>query len=117
MARYDDAGEMNRRITFQRFIGERDLIGDSPYLDDDCWEDVLTVWGSIRSVSGREFYAAGQELGETTHNIKIRWRTWERNPAIMRVLILGRRYRILSPPIDLDGEKHYQQFKLAEVWP
>ena len=31
---HDDAGELNRRITFQRFIGEADLVGDYLYLED-----------------------------------------------------------------------------------
>ncbi len=40
MARYDDAGELNRKVTFQRFIGEGDIVGDYQYLDDSNWEDV-----------------------------------------------------------------------------
>lgn len=117
MARFDDAGELNRRVTFQRFTGERDIVGDFQYLDDSNWEDVTTVWGSVRSISSREFYAAGQETGEVTHTIKVRKRNWEQDPAAMRALVLGKRYRILSPPIDLGDGRSYQQLKAAEIWP
>ena len=117
MARYDDAGELNRRVTFQVFKGERDIVGDYQYLEDDNWDTVCTVWGAIKTISTREFYAAGQEQSEVTHNIKVRYRSWEANPAQMRALILGKRYRILSPALDLAGGKRYQQLKVAEVWP
>ena len=116
MARYDDAGELHRRISFQHFIGETDLVGDLAYLDDNNWEEDFTTWASIRTISGREFYAAGQEQGEVTHNIKLRWRTWPHNPVTMRAICEGKRYRLLSPPIDLDEFRCYQQLKAAEVW-
>ena len=117
MARYDDAGDLNRRITFQKFVGDRDIVGDFQYLEDSNWEDVVTVWGASRDLSSREFYAAGQETGEVTHTLKIRKRTWDSDPSAMRALILGKRYRILSPPIDIADGRVYQIFKAAEIWP
>ena len=118
MARFTDAGELNKRITFQHFIGEADLLGDFAYLDDDDWADDFTTWASIRTISGREFYAAGQEQGETTHNIKIRHRSsWDHNPVTMRAIHDGHVYRLLTPPLELGDDKRYQQIKVAEVWP
>ena len=117
MARYDDAGELDRRITFQRFTGETDIVGDLAYLDDDNWEDLFTTWASVRTISGREFYAAGQEQGEVTHNIKFRCRLWPRNVITLRAVDGPHRYRLLSPPLDLGGDRRYQQIKAAEVWP
>ena len=73
MARYDDAGELNRKVTFQRFIGEGDIVGDFQYLDDSNWEDVVTLWASVRTISSRQFMAAGQDQNEVTHDIKLRW--------------------------------------------
>jgi len=116
MARYDDAGELNRKITFQHFIGEADPVGDFAYLDDDNWEDDFTTWASVRTISGREFYAAGQEQGEVTHNIKIRTRPWSRDPALMRAVCGEHKYRLLTPPLDLGTDRVYQQIKAAEVW-
>lgn len=117
MARFPDAGELNKRITFQHFIGEADIVGDFAFLDDDNWEDVFTTWASVRTISGREFYAAGQEQGEVTHNIKIRRRSWQYNPVTMRAVCSGHLYRLLTPPLELGDEKRYQQIKVAEVWP
>lgn len=116
MARYDDAGELNRKVTFQRFIGEGDIVGDYQYLDDSNWEDVLTVWANVRTISSRQFMAAGQEQSEVTHDIKIRWRSWDYNVVCMRAVMLGKKYRLLSPPLDLQGGKKYQLIKAAEVW-
>ena len=116
MARYDDAGQLNKRVTFQRFIGEADLVGDFAYLEDDNWEDALSTWAELRTIGGREFYAAGQEEGEVTHNIKVRWREWPWNVVRMRALINGRPFRLLSPPLDLDTHHRYQHIKAAEVW-
>lgn len=117
MAGYTDAGELNKRITFQRFVGEADLLGDLAYLDDEKWADEFTTWASIRTISGREFYAAGQEQGEVTHNVKIRHRSWTHNPVTMRAIYDGHVYRLLTPPLELGGDKRYQQIKVAEVWP
>lgn len=117
MTHYTDAGELNKRITFQHFIGEADLLGDFAYLADENWEDEFTTWASIRTISGREFYAAGQEQGEVTHNIKIRKRHWPHNPVTMRGVHNGHVYRLLTPPLELGGDKRYQQIKVAEVWP
>lgn len=116
MARYDDAAELRKRVTFQRFTGEADIVGDYHYLDDECWEDVLTVWAQVRTIGSREFYAAGQEQHEVTHNIKLRYRSWDYNAVCMRAKCGERIFRLLSPPLDLDGDRRYQQLKAAEVW-
>ena len=116
MSRYDDAGELNRKVTFQRFIGEGDIVGDYQYLDDSNWEDVVTVWANVRTISSRQFMAAGQDQNEVTHDIKLRWRSWDYNVVCMRAVMLGKKYRLLSPPLDLQGGKQYQLIKAAEVW-
>ncbi|MCR5136091.1 MAG: phage head closure protein [Oscillospiraceae bacterium] len=116
MARYDDAAQLNRRVTFQRFIGDADLVGDYQYLDDENWEDVVTVWAEVKSISSRTFDTAGQEQSEVTHNIKIRYRSWDYNVVNMRAVQLGKKYRLLSPPLDLADGKVYQLIKAAEVW-
>ena len=114
--KYDDASELDKRIIFQHFIGEADVVGDFAYLQDENWETDFTVWASLRTITGREFYAAGQETGEVTHNIKIRKRKWTRNAVTMRAVYKDKRFRFLTPPLDLDEEDRYQQLKVAEVW-
>ena len=113
---YDDSSALDTRVTFQRFTGEADLVGDYQYLDDSNWTDVVTVWAQVRSISSREFTAAGQEQSEVTHNVKIRRRSWDYNVVCMRLKTGGRIFRLLSPPLDLSGGKRYQIIKAAEVW-
>ena len=113
---FDDAGALDRRVTFQRFTGEADIVGDYQYLDDANWTDVTTVWAQVRTISGREFMAAGQEQNEVTHNIKIRYRSWDYNVVWMRLKCGTRIFRLLSPPLDLSGGKRFQLIKATEVW-
>ncbi|MDO4989307.1 MAG: phage head closure protein [Eubacteriales bacterium] len=116
MARHDDAAELDKRVTFQRFVGDADIVGDVHYLDDSNWQDVMTLWTQIRTIGSREFYAAGQEENEVTHNLKIRYRSWDYNAVCMRATWNGKVFRLLSPPLDLDGDRRYQLLKAAEVW-
>ena len=116
MAAFDDAGELDRRVSFQRYVGEADIVGDFQFQEDDNWTEVFTTWASIRSIGSREFYAAGQEQNEITHNIKVRRRSWSGDVTAMRITWKDRIYRPLSPPIDLGTDRRYQQIKAAEVW-
>lgn len=111
----DDAGELNRRVVFERFVGERDSVGDLRYLDDAQWADEVKVWASVRSIGAGEFYRAGQSESYVTHNIKIRYR--EDIRAEMRVRCGDRRYRIKSPPIDLGGGRQWLLLKVEELVP
>ena len=112
---FDDAAELNRRITFQRFTGLRDGLGDPHYLDDERWADAFTVWGSVRSIGAGEFYRAEQSVSYVTHNVKIRYR--EDILAEMRIRCGEKRYRIKSPPIDLGGRRQWLLLKVEELVP
>ena len=112
---FDDAGQLDRRITFQRFIGERDALGDLHYLDDARWTDAFTVWAQVRSIGAGEFYRAEQSESFVTHNIKLRYR--EGILAEMRIRCGEKRYRIKSPPIDPEGKRQWLLFKAEELAP
>lgn len=64
------AGRLKRRVTFQR---------NEPATRDDYgqpvenWQDIATVWASIRPLSGRELWYARQTLATATHQIVCRW--------------------------------------------
>lgn len=109
----DDAGELDSRITFQRFNGSRDALGDLHYHDDKDWTDAFTVWGKIRSVGAGEFYKAEQSDSYITHNIKIRHRGGVL--AEMRIKCGSRIFRIKSPPIDLKGRRQWLMLKAEEL--
>ncbi len=116
MKNFDDAANLDSRVTFQRYVGQADLVGDWQYLDDANWEDVVTLWAEVRSISSRTFDAAGQENFEVTHNIRIRYRSWDYSAVTMRARCGGKIYRLLSPPLDMRGGKVWQILKAAEVW-
>ena len=50
---FDDSSVLDKRVTFQKFVGEADIVGDFQYQDDANWEDVVTVWAEIRTISSR----------------------------------------------------------------
>ena len=52
------AGKMKRRVTIQQFVSHQDPNTGSVTKE---WRDVVTVWGEIDSVSGRELVAAQAE--------------------------------------------------------
>ena len=64
-----NAGELRSRITIRKPVKSR-VRGDSK----TTWTDVDTVWGSIRPLRGREIFIGGQQQGEATHEIRMRWR-------------------------------------------
>lgn len=39
-----------------------------------AWSDVATVWASVEPVTGKEFYAWGRVLGESTYLVRMRYR-------------------------------------------
>ena len=110
---YDDAGELRDRVTFQRFKGNRDALGDPLYHRDEYWEDAFRTWANVRAISSGEYYKAEQSESYITHTIKIRYRTDVQ--AEMRVLLGSRTFRIESPPIDLTGGRQWMQLKVREL--
>jgi len=111
----DDAGELRNLLTFQRFTGNRDALGDPLYHRDEQWETVMTIHGGLRDLSSGEFYRAAQSESYITHTIKIRYRADVRSD--MRVKLGTRVFRIEAPPIDLTGTRQWMQLKVRELVP
>nr|WP_325212929.1 phage head closure protein [uncultured Oscillibacter sp.] len=89
-----DPGQRRHRITFQRFNGARDRYGDPLLGGDENWTDAVSVWASIKPLSGREFYAAEQSQSEVTHKIDCRYRAGLTTD--MQVRFDSRRFEIVS---------------------
>ena len=89
-----DAGRMRHRIRFERFDGTRDAYGDPLTEEGENWTPVVTLWGSVDPVSGREFYAAEQSQSEVTH--KIRCRYYPGLQTEMRIVCAGRIFQVIS---------------------
>jgi len=62
-------GRMNKKITIQRYT---ETTGEWDNTVND-WIDLTTVWASINSLFGREFWEAKQANLENTINIIIRY--------------------------------------------
>lgn len=62
-------GKMRYRIMLQKQTEASDEYGNIR----DVWEDICSVWADIVPVSGREYFAAEQNISETQFKIYIRY--------------------------------------------
>lgn len=79
------AGELNRRVTVQARATTQDTYGGQDFI----WTDLFTAWASINPMSGRELVAAQAAQSDSTHEIKMRYRSEFANPTEVQ------KYRIL----------------------
>lgn len=100
-----DAGTLRHRIVFQCFNGETDSYGDILDEDDANWTDIIKRWASVQPISGKEFYAAQQSQSEVTHKIRCRY-FFGATPK-MRILLNGRKFKIISI---LDFNERHEEF-------
>lgn len=64
------AGQLRHRLTLQRRADTQSNSGEVV----PGYETLDTVWGNIKPLAGREFFAAQQVQAEVTTEILIRWR-------------------------------------------
>ncbi|MAO13712.1 phage head closure protein [Marinobacter sp.] len=64
-------GKMRHPVTIRALQPTQDPVTGEM---GEGWADLATVWGSIDSVTGREFMAASAEQATTTHRITIYYR-------------------------------------------
>lgn len=62
------AGRLRHRIRLEQVTDGLDAVG----APTKTWTPIVEVAAEIRSVTGREFLAAGRDLGEETYRIFIR---------------------------------------------
>ena len=62
-------GKMRYRVTLQKPSEDADEFANPK----DEWVDVSTIWADIVPVSGREYFAAQQNMSETQYKIYIRF--------------------------------------------
>jgi len=83
-------GLMRHRITFQQYVSTEDELGQQI----GQWTDFWTCWAMIKTIQGREYFAAGAERNEGTIRFIIRY-TPGIDPA-MRIVYKGRIFDIES---------------------
>lgn len=63
------AGNLDRRITVERFTATEDALGGQV----KTWVPLATVWGQARPVSDGERFRAGEMAAEIDTRFTIRW--------------------------------------------
>jgi len=104
------AGQFRYRVTFLELRKQKDRWGDA---ETEAWVDVVTVWGSLEALSGRELFSSQQTAEQSNHRIRIRHRAGI-NPA-MRARIGERLFELTSPPLDRDGRRRELELMCREV--
>ena len=62
-------GKLNKRITFKKYVDEKDEIGQTTKI----LKDFKTVWGSLYPVRGNEYYEIQKIQSKTTHKCYVRY--------------------------------------------
>lgn len=73
------------------------------------------IWAKVLPLTGRIEDTAPERLNSVTHRVTIRYRT-----DILpddEILWRGRRFRLTTPPIDLESRHIWTQFDMSEVIP
>ena len=91
------AGKLNKRVNIQSVTETRDDPGGVV----ETWSTDITVWASIESMTGKEFFAAQELQSEITHKINMRYLTGMKTKK--RILYGSRIFNILS--VDMDTEQ------------
>lgn len=79
------AGNLRHRLTIQEATGKASTFGGST---ENLWTDVITVWGSVRPMLGKEAEQAQHMVSEVSHTIKIRYPDPD-------TIVVGSKHRIL----------------------
>ena len=75
------AGQLRHRLIIQEITSTSGTFGSNTKA---LWTDVLTVWGSVRPMMGKEAELAQQMAAETSHTIVLRFP----DPAVVTVSAL-----------------------------
>ncbi|MED1419021.1 phage head closure protein [Bacillus smithii] len=86
--------KLRHRITFQRYDENATNENGFPLEEDQRWQDVKTVWAMVKTLQGREYYAAATTQNENTVRFVIRY-TSGINPD-MRIKYKKRTFEILT---------------------
>jgi SPP1 family predicted phage head-tail adaptor len=62
-------GKFDQRITLQRRIEERNVIGESVI----TYQNAISAWAAVEPLTGRELFAAQQTQSEITTRIRMHW--------------------------------------------
>ena len=85
------AARLRHRLTIKQATEAADSYGAAGSI---TWADVVTVWGSVEPIRGREYFDAKQVNAETTHRIGLRYRAGVTTK--MRIYLGSRIFEVLE---------------------
>lgn len=97
----ENPGKLNRKIDIQQNTPAKDSTGQSI----ESWAGVTgktSLWASVITTGGREFYAAQRLNVETSAVFKLRYKSGV--TSLMRVKYSGRNFEIIN--VNDKDEKH-----------
>ena len=96
-------GDLRHKITFQTYLKADDGYKGGP----KSWTNFVTVWASVETPSGREYFFSQQIKVEITHKVKIRYR--DDLTEKMRILFGT---RVLAIESILDIKERHEVFEI-----
>lgn len=104
------SGLYRHRITFQRLATVKDQLGQET---EGEWENVTNAWAMIKTLQGREYFAASQAQSERTSRFII---PYQRGiDGDMRIKYGNRTFDIVQPPINDDEMNKTLTIIVSEV--
>jgi SPP1 family predicted phage head-tail adaptor len=103
------SGDLRHRITLQNPVRTQNTSTGAITLS---WEDVVTVWASIKPLSTREFLAAQAAQSKVVGRIVIRYRAGV--DATLRAVHNGKIYNIEGVMADADSGLEYLTLTVSE---
>jgi SPP1 family predicted phage head-tail adaptor len=102
-----DPGRLDRRVTLQYSVGERDAVGGRSL----TWYDAATVWAAREYVHGGRFFAAEEKHFESLLAYRIRHRSDVR--AGMRLIHGDDTFEIVS--VDDAGRRRFLELTCRAI--
>ena len=105
-------GKFRHRISFQKLGTTQDDLGQDV---EGKWETVASAWAMIKTLQGREYYAAASAQSERTSRFVI---PYQRGiDSTMRIVYDNRIFDIEQPPINDDEMNKTLTIIVREVNP
>ena len=106
-----NSGQLRYQITIQRFDPLKDELGQET---EGEWKDLKKVWADIKTMQGREYFAAAAIQAENTYRFIIRYT--DGITSDMRIVYKGRIFDIVQPPINDDELRKTITIITKEKW-
>ena len=105
-------GKFRHRISFQKLGTTQDELGQDV---EGEWETVASAWAMIKTLQGREYYAAASAQSERTSRFVIPYQ--KGLDSTMRIVYDNRIFDIEQPPINDDEMNKTLTIIVREVNP